>query len=506
MDRPEIPTSPDQPAEVDRQRIGVDDWVAQAETRREGYGGARGVVHGAWIRTPSALKLAVFVGFAATAPLYLNQADLFSFGIFTLLYAILALGLNIVVGYAGLLDLGYVAFYGFGAYLYSFLSSTHSERIGDKIYHYSIHWPAEVSIPVVVVATGLLGLVLGIPSRRLLGDYLAIVTLFFGQAFVVFVNVADPRGLTNGPNGLADVDPFRFFGFELTTRKQYFYFLLLVLTLLIVALQFLDQSRTGRAWRALREDPLAAEAMSIPVNRLKLMAFAFGAATAGLCGTIFAAVQTGAFPGNFDVSLLITIYAVVILGGMGSIAGVVIGAIMINIPFELLDPASDRGSEARILFYGTIIAILIAKIRPWPRLAALLGGLIAFGFAVHAIVGVTSASWTGGSVVDVRGTGERAHGFAAAIQHWVIIPTGHGHFGEVAYVALIVAILAVTRLRGWWRTLAFFPTLYLVAIVWENILAEQPAVTRLILFGALLIALMNARPQGLLGTARVEIV
>jgi len=506
MDGPDLPVIPERPDAVDRPRIGVDEWVAQAEGRREAYRGVSGFIRRGWTETPSALKLAVFVGFAATVPFYLNQADLFSFGIFTLLYAVLALGLNIVVGYAGLLDLGYVAFYGFGAYLYSFLSSTHSERIGTHTYHYSFHWPAEASIPTVVVASALLGLVLGIPSRRLLGDYLAIVTLFFGQAFVVFVNVADPLGLTNGPNGLANVDPLNFFGYQLTTRKQYFYFLLLVFSLVVVGLHLLNQSRTGRAWRALREDPLAAEAMSIPVNRLKLMAFAFGAATAGLGGTIFAAVQTGAFPGNFDVSLLITIYAIVILGGMGSIGGVVLGALMINVPFELLDPASDRLGQARVLLYATIIAILVAKVRPWARLGALLGGVLAFGFAVHAIVAAASSSWTAGTVAEVRGTGQSAHGFAAAVEHWVLIPAGHGRFGEWAYVGLIVAVLVVTRLRGLWRTLTLVPTLYLVAIAWENILAEQPAVTRLILFGALLIALMNARPQGLLGTARVEII
>ena len=505
MTEPDLP-APLEPHEApDRPRIGTDEWVAQVEGRRAGYRGPAGVVRRGWDDTPPALKLALVIGFAATLPFYLNQADLFSFGIFTLLYAILGLGLNIVVGYAGLLDLGYVAFYGFGAYLYAFLSSTHTEKIGESVYHYSIHWPAEVTMPVVVAASALLGLVLGIPSRRLLGDYLAIVTLFFGQAYVVFVNITDPHGITNGANGLANVDPLRFFGFALTTRKQYFYFLLLVFGLLVVGLHFLNQSRTGRAWRALREDPLAAEAMSIPVNRLKLMAFAFGAATAGLCGTIFAALQTGAFPGNFDVSLLITIYAVVILGGTGSIAGVILGAIMINVPYELLDPASDRGSAARILFYGTILAVIVARLRPWTRLATVLGGLVGFGFAVHAIAGAVSSSWTAGSVAEVRDTGEQAQGFAGAIEHWVVIPS-HGDFGIYAYIALVAAILALTRLRGWWRTAGLVPTLYLVAVVWENILAEQSAVTRLILFGALLIALMNARPQGLLGTARVEIV
>jgi branched-chain amino acid transport system permease protein len=506
MDGPELPAVPERPDARDRPRIGVDEWVAQVEERRERYSGVSGVVRRAWERTPGMLKLALFVGVMATLPLYLNEGDLFAFGVFILLYAVLGLGLNVVVGSAGLLDLGYVAFFGFGAYLYSFLSSTHAETVGEHTYRYSFHWPAQASIPTVIVASALLGLVLGFPSRRLLGDYLAIVTLFFGQAFVVFVNTADPRGLTNGPNGLADVDPLEFFGYRITSLEQNFYFLLAVVALVVIALHFIDDSRTGRAWRALREDPLAASAVSIPVNRLKLMAFAFGAAIAGLTGAIFAAIQTGAFPGNFDVSLLITIYAIVILGGTGSIPGVVLGAVMIVVPYELLDPASDRGGLARVLFYATVVAIIVAKLRPWTKLAVVLGGLLAFGFAVHALFSAFASSWTAGAVAEVRGTGEPAHGFAAAVEHWVVIPVGHGHFGEVAYLVLVAAIVMLTQLRGWWRVVVFVPTLYLGAVVWENILAEQPAVTRLILFGVLLIALMNARPQGLLGTARVEIV
>ena len=506
MDPPELPAVPERPDAVDRPRIGVDEWVAQVEERRVSRRGLSGFLGRWWERTPGPLKLGLFVGVTATLPLSLNEADLFAFGIFILLYAVLALGLNVVVGSAGLLDLGYIAFFGFGAYLYSFLSSTHAETVSEHTYRYSHHWPAEASIPTVIAASALLGLVLGFPSRRLLGDYLAIVTLFFGQAFVVFVNTADPWGITNGPNGLADVDPLDFFGYRLTSLEQNFYFLLGVFAVVVIALHFLDQSRTGRAWRALREDPLAASAMTIPVNRLKLMAFAFGAAIAGLTGAVFAAIQTGAFPGNFDVSLLITIYAIVILGGTGSIPGVVIGAVMIVVPYELLDPASDRGSLARVLFYGTVVAILVAKLRPWAKLGAVLSGLLALGLAVHALLAAFSPSWTSGAVAEVRATGEPAQGFAAAVEHWVVIPRGHDHFGEIAYLALVGAIIVLTQLRGWWRAAALVPTLYLGTIVWENILAEQPAVTRLILFGVLLIALMNARPQGLLGTARVEIV
>ena len=475
----------------DRPRVGVDDWVAEHGERVERRTGLAGLVERAFGFVPPSARLALFAAFAATLPLWMNRGDLFVYGIFTLLYTLLGLGLNVVVGYAGLLDLGYIAFFGVGAYSYALLSSE----------QYGIHWPAAASIPVVVIGTALLGLVLGIPSRRLLGDYLAIVTLFFGQAFVVFVNVANPtvhgKGLTGGPNGIADIDPLQFFGYELTSRTQQFYFLLGTVVLVLAGLHFVSESRTGRAWRALREDPLAAEAMSIPVNRLKLMAFAFGAGIAGLAGCIFASVLTAVTSGNFDVPLLITIYAVVILGGVGSLTGVVLGAVVINVSFQFLAPENPQ-NNARILFYGVILLLLVLGLRPWWRLGAVVGGVFAVGLATRVIVEAVAPSWAGGAVVE----GGRLGG---AIQDWVVIPTGHSRFGNFAYVALVVAVLVLTRLRGWVRTAGLVPVVYLAAIVWENSFVEQPAVARWILFGSLLVALMTVRPQGLLGTPRVEI-
>src|SRR6266545_3842692 len=340
--RREIPDLPAPPGARDRPRGGVDEWVARAEERARWPAGHDKLTRRLGSAAPPPARLALFVAVAATLPFWMNRGDLFSYGIFTLLYALLGLGLNVVVGYA--------------------------ELSSDQ---YGIHWPAAASIPIVVVATALLGLVLGIPSRRLLGDYLAIVTLFFGQAFVVFVNVGNPtvagKGLTGGPNGLADIDPLDFFGYELTTRKQEYYFLLLAVVVVLAGLHLLSESRTGRAWRALREDPLAAEAMSIPVNRLKLMAFAFGAGIAGLAGCIFASVLTAVTSGNFDVPLLITIYAVVILGGVGSLTGVVLGAVVINVSFQFLAPENPQ-NNARILFYGVILLLLVLGLRPWWRL------------------------------------------------------------------------------------------------------------------------------------------
>jgi len=408
------------------------------------------------------------------------------------MYILLGLGLNVVVGYAGLLDLGYVAFFGIGAYSYALLSSD----------HYGIHWPALATIPLVMVGTALVGLLLGLTSRRLLGDYLAIVTLFFGQAFVVFVNAVNPivhgQGLTGGPNGVADIDPLRFFGYELTTRRQQYLFLLGAVVVVLTALHFLSESRTGRAWRALREDPLAAGAMSIPVHRLKLMAFAIGSAIAGLAGCIFASVLTAVSPGNFGLPILITIYAIVILGGIGSLTGVVLGAIVINVSFQFLAPENPQ-SNARVLFYGVLVLLLLLTVRPRWVGAALVAAVLAFGIVTQAIVEALAPSWTGGSIVQ----GGRLGG---VIDDWAVIPSGHGNFGNVAYVALVVAVIVVTRLHGWWQTAALVPTVYLAAIVWETSFVEQPAVARWILFGALLIGLMTVRPQGLLGTPRVEIV
>jgi branched-chain amino acid transport system permease protein len=473
-------------------RVGVDDWVAEHGERQVQYTGLQGLVRRGLAYVPGPARIALFAAFAATLPFWMNRGDVFVYGIITLLYLILALGLNVVVGYAGLLDLGYIAFFGFAGYTYALLSSE----------HYGVHWPATATIPLIVVATALVGLVLGIPSRRLLGDYLAIVTLFFGQAFVSFTNAAGQNvageNLTGGPNGVVDIDPLRFFGYELTTRTQQFYFLLGTAVVVLAGLYLLSESRTGRAWRALREDPLAAETMSMPVNRLKIFAFMFGAGIAGLAGCIFAAVLTAVTPGNFGLPLLITIYAVVILGGLGSLTGVVLGAIVINVSFQFLAPENPQ-DNARILFYGVIVLLLLLGLRPWWRVGAVLAAVAALGVATVAIVDAIAPSWSGGPVVE----GGRLEG---VIDDWVLIPSEHPRFGSWAYVTLVAGILLLTLLRGWLRTVALVPTLYLAAIVWENSFVEEPAVARWILFGSLLVFLMSVRPQGLLGTPRVEVV
>src|SRR4051794_37114462 len=278
------PPTPDvPPAPGTTGQIGVDRWVSESGERRDRRGGVLGRISEVWDELPPAGKLAlltpaILVPFAPVV----SSGNLFNYGVFILIYALLALGLNVVVGWAGLLDLGYVAFFGFGAYAYAFLSGTHHEK-GHVFTH---HWSAQYSILTAVVLCAVLGLFLGSTSRRLLGDYLAIVTLFFGQAFVVFTNSADPYGITNGSNGLGNIDPLHFsaFGqsFTVSSTRGYYWFLFGCVIFVLIVVHLLSESRTGRAWKASREDPLAAEMMGMPVNRLKIMAFSFGGPIGGL--------------------------------------------------------------------------------------------------------------------------------------------------------------------------------------------------------------------------------
>jgi branched-chain amino acid transport system permease protein len=478
-------------------RIGVDSWVAEAEGRRARGPGLVGLVRRGWEYSPDPAKAGLFLAFAATVPFWLH-GGLYSYGLFTLLYAVLGLGLNVVVGYAGLLDLGYVAFYGIGAYTYAELSSD----------HYGLHWPAEVTIPIVMVGAALAGLILGLSSRRLLGDYLAIVTLFFGEAFFVFTANSDPvvgrTDLTGGSNGIPNVDKLSFFGYHLKSDRQEFYFLLIVFAVILTALHFANQSRTGRAWRALREDPLAAEALTIPVNRLKILAFTIGAAIAGLCGAMLAAIQGSVVATNFTTFVLILIYAVVILGGLGSMSGVILGAVVITVSNYYLQPQNDHPDVLRWLFYGTIL-LFVALMKPRWKAALVLGATLVFGFIAHAVVAAWAGhAWTSGLPICPAGNPECGHTWLAS---WVVIPhTSHGNFNSYLYIGLVLSIILCVALRGWWR-LALLPALlYLVAVVWENVLLANTGITAAILFGAMLVALMTLRPQGLLGQARVEIV
>src|SRR5271166_4326354 len=236
------------------------------------------------------------------------------------LYALLALGLNVVVGFAGLLDLGYVAFFGIGSYVYAFFSSP----------HFGLHWPFLVVLPICLGVTALFGILIGAPTLRLRGDYLAIVTLGFGEiTYILLINLDRPIDITGGPSGIITIDPPSFFGFALRDNWQYYYLILLLMGTAVLMSRRLRDSRIGWAWQAIREDELAAQAMGINTTVAKLQAFTMGAAFAGVAGSLLASWQRSVFPDNFLFTESVNILAMVILGGIGNLLGVIIGASVI---------------------------------------------------------------------------------------------------------------------------------------------------------------------------------
>jgi branched-chain amino acid transport system permease protein len=474
--------------------VGKDEWVARHAEQRFFSGGPFGTIEDRLRRVSWWAWLVLFLAAMSLLPVFETGGYVRRVGFDTVLYMLLALGLNVVVGWGGLLDLGYVAFYGIGAYAYALLDSS----------KFGIHLPTLVAIPVVVIIGALVGLLLGLPSRRLTGDYLAIVTLFFLQLFQTLTTNGDDafgHDLTGGPNGLLNIDPFHLFGHNLTIQHSgvfavsYYYVALAVFAVVFVALRFVNHSRTGRAWRSLREDPLAAEAMGMPVNWLKLLSFSFGAAVAALTGTLFAALSASVFPLTFYFVLLITVYTMVILGGSGSQAGVVAGALIIGPVLEMLrDP-----SKSRILFVLALVGGVLLLMLRRSRAAGLVGlATLAFGFAVHETARAIHPSWV---------AGEKQGGFAGVLDHWVVAPTQLARWIQpTTYIGVIALVLLVTLVRGRLRLMLLVPTLYLAAFVWENVMLAKPEPARYIVLGLILIALMILRPNGLLGERRVEIV
>jgi branched-chain amino acid transport system permease protein len=481
--------------------IGQDEWVARHLDRR--LPPRLGKVEERLRQVPWWAWLTLFIGAACMLPVFSSSGYVRRIGFDTVLYMMLALGLNVVVGWGGLLDLGYVAFYGIGAYTYALLASG----------HYDIHLWSVVVIPIVVTIGAAAGFLLGLPSRRLSGDYLAIVTLFFLQLFQTLTLNGDQfffdlGNVTGGANGILNVDPLDFFGREIAVQHNgvfavdYYFIALGFFAVVFVLLRFVNLSRTGRAWRSQREDPLAAEVMGMPVNWLKLLSFAFGAAVAALTGVLFASLNASVFPLSFYFVLLITVYTMVILGGQGSQAGVVLGAILISVLLELLrDP-----DHARDVFYVCVAAgLVLAFWRRWKVGLVVVGALIAFGFVVHAIAQAIDKSWTAG----VGGGCDPTAGTCPSnwIHPWVALPDDLASWiAPVSYIGLIIAALTLTVLKGWWRIVLLVPTLYLAAFVWENVMLAKPEPTRYIVIGVILISLMILRPNGLLGERRVEIV
>jgi branched-chain amino acid transport system permease protein len=281
-----------------------------------------------------------------------------------LLYVLLALGLNIVVGFAGLLDLGYIAFYAVGAYAYALLASP----------HFGLHLPFWAILPIGAALAALFGVMLGAPTLKLRGDYLAIVTLGFGEIVRIFLNnLSQPVNITRGPQGVAGIDPVRIgpidfsrsdslLGIAFSGPMKYYYLLLALMLLIVVINVRLQNSRIGRAWEAIREDEIAARSMGIDTTLMKLLAFALGASFGGVAGGMFAAIQGFISPESFVLVESVMVVSMVVLGGMGNIAGVILGAVLLSFVPEILrwtvEPA-QRFLFGRMLVEPEVIRMLI---------------------------------------------------------------------------------------------------------------------------------------------------
>jgi len=334
-----------------------------------------------------------------------------------LLYIMLALGLNIVVGFAGLLDLGYIAFYAVGAYMTGLLASPQFAAViesfvntyppvgeflvwvcGPDIVQNGIHLSVWLIVPLAAALAALFGALLGAPTLKLRGDYLAIVTLGFGEIIRIFMNNLNaPVNITNGPQGINLIDPIRVFGVSLageegskatvfignfsmpSVNAYYFLFLFLCGVIVFVTVR-LQHSRLGRAWVAIREDEIAAKAMGINTRNIKLLAFSMGASFAGVAGAMFAAFQGFVSPESFSLDESIAVLAMVVLGGIGHVPGVILGGALLAALPEILRHVVEplqmslfgkiliEAEVLRQLLYG-LAMVLIMLNRPaglWP--------------------------------------------------------------------------------------------------------------------------------------------
>jgi branched-chain amino acid transport system permease protein len=298
-----------------------------------------------------------------------------------LLFVMLGLGLNIVVGYAGLLDLGYIAFFAVGAYTYALFASP----------QFGLHWSFFALLPLGALTAAFFGVLLGAPTLRLRGDYLAIVTLGFGEIIRIFLNnLNQPYNITNGPQGITLIDPLHIAGASLAKTRvlgeltvaavhsYYFVFLVCALISIFISVR-LEDSRIGRAWIAIREDELAAAAMGINTRNVKLLAFGMGATFGGVAGGLFASFQGFISPESFTLLDSIMVLCMVVLGGMGNVGGVVLGAFLLTALPEALRHAGPLQqsllgavyidpSDLRMLLFGLAL-VLMMLFRPaglWP--------------------------------------------------------------------------------------------------------------------------------------------
>jgi branched-chain amino acid transport system permease protein len=310
-----------------------------------------------------------------------------------LLYVLLALGLNIVVGYAGLLDLGFVAFFAVGAYMFGLMASPHLTDTFPAfaaMFPNGLHTPLWIIIPLGAGLAGFFGILLGAPTLKLRGDYLAIVTLGFGEIIRVFLNNLDhPMNITNGPKGLNQIDSIKFFGLNLgrpvdvgsytiNSVTLYYYLFLALVVISVIICHRLELSRIGRAWMAIREDEIAAKAMGINTRNMKLLAFGMGATFGGVSGTMFAAFQGFVSPESFSLMESVMIVAMVVLGGIGHLPGVILGAVLLAALPEVLryvagplqamtDGRLDSAILRQLLIALAMIIVMLLRPRGlWP--------------------------------------------------------------------------------------------------------------------------------------------
>ena len=490
-------------------RIGVDDWVAQAEGRQRRRSGVWGTIADRWDALPQTIRLGLVTLLLILAPVITgthpvlgllgisNNDFIVRVGATFLAFGILAIGLTVVVGYAGLLDLGYMAFFGLAGYAYAYLSSDFISG--------GVHVPSLISIPLIIAFTALFGWLLGSLSIRLYGDYLAIVTLGFGLLFVQlttsltrveFFWLDHPVDLTRGPNGINNVDGINLLGYAFNSTTEYYYLFLALLGLVVLVVHHLNQSRLGRAWRAMREDELAAEVMGMPTRRLKLLAFAIGAAIAALTGAVFVAWQGNVLPTRYGVLALINLYAMIVLGGLGSLSGAILGAFI----FTALPEVLRNVELAGFLFYLGLLIGLGLWLKPWTRFVGVLGGTLIGALLLKLVVYLF---WPWLDTGQAPAAGSFLNGW---VQSLLVIPPDVWLVGNIAIGLAILTTLLTITLRNGWRWVLLGLTLYLLAFAWETRLATEPAVTRMLVVGIALVVLMVTRPQGLLGKPRVEIV
>ncbi len=327
--------------------------------RRIGLPDVIGPISDRWSRLPTPARYVVYViaivaAFALPADsigsFMSPQSDWSAILFYPIgVYILLAIGLNVVVGQAGLLDLGYVAFFAIGGYTMG--------KIG-----LSLKWDFWVILPCGIAAAAVAGVILGAPTLRLRGDYLAIVTLGFGEIIRITANnlnfTGGPRGLSGIPNP-PSVGSFSALQFNVATTKPFYYLVLVMIILAIVLVKRLERSRVGRAWAAIREDEDAAEVMGVPTFRFKLWAFAIGACIGGAAGVLFAAQTISITPEDFPFLLSSYIVVAVVLGGSGNLAGVILGAFLVA-----WLPERFRGfADYRVLAFGGAL-VLMMIVRP----------------------------------------------------------------------------------------------------------------------------------------------